>query len=134
MSNFALPGEESLHNLAYWRMNDTLGIGPGAASTLSFPDGKFVRRQEKRDLLRWLKSPDDSAEELVLSREELALEFFMMGLRTVEGISRKRFFSVFDVDPLEMLSEAAEKWRNSGHLLISGNSVAPSLRGTAKKT
>src|SRR3546814_6521873 len=30
ISNHARPGEESRHNLIYWRYQDYLGIGPGA--------------------------------------------------------------------------------------------------------
>jgi oxygen-independent coproporphyrinogen III oxidase len=35
ISNYALPGEECLHNLAYWSGNDYLGLGPSAFSTVS---------------------------------------------------------------------------------------------------
>ena len=129
VSNFALPGDESLHNLAYWRMKDSLGIGPGAASTFGFSDGKVIRRQERRDLLRWLEDPHDSAEEIILSSEELALEYFMMGLRTAEGLSREQFLSVFGLDPVEPVRKAAEKWAKSGHLLINKVSIAPSSFG-----
>ena len=34
VSNFALPGHRSRHNLAYWRGRDYLGLGPGAVSTV----------------------------------------------------------------------------------------------------
>ncbi len=30
ISNYASPGQESLHNLAYWKGDDYIGIGPGA--------------------------------------------------------------------------------------------------------
>jgi oxygen-independent coproporphyrinogen III oxidase len=35
ISNYALPGEECLHNLAYWSGNDYLGLGPSAFSTVA---------------------------------------------------------------------------------------------------
>ena len=34
ISNFALPGFESRHNLAYWRGAEYLGLGPSACSTI----------------------------------------------------------------------------------------------------
>ena len=34
VSNFALPGHECRHNLAYWRGEDYLGIGAAAVSTI----------------------------------------------------------------------------------------------------
>ncbi|MEI8342889.1 MAG: coproporphyrinogen III oxidase family protein, partial [Verrucomicrobiota bacterium] len=47
ISNYALPGRESRHNLAYWNGDDYLGFGPGAFSTLG---GK-----------RWQNIPDSAA-------------------------------------------------------------------------
>jgi oxygen-independent coproporphyrinogen-3 oxidase len=35
ISNYALPGEECLHNLAYWSGKEYLGLGPSAFSTMS---------------------------------------------------------------------------------------------------
>lgn len=35
VSNYARPGFESRHNIAYWRGADYLGLGPGAVSTLA---------------------------------------------------------------------------------------------------
>ena len=40
ISNFAKPGAECKHNLNYWRYGDYLGIGPGAASRITLPDGR----------------------------------------------------------------------------------------------
>jgi oxygen-independent coproporphyrinogen-3 oxidase len=34
ISNYAKPGHECLHNLAYWHGNDYLGLGPSAFSTI----------------------------------------------------------------------------------------------------
>jgi oxygen-independent coproporphyrinogen-3 oxidase len=47
VSNFALPGHRSRHNLAYWRGRDYLGLGPGAVSTVG--------------ARRWQDRPDVSA-------------------------------------------------------------------------
>lgn len=34
VSNFCLPGKESLHNIRYWRMKNWLGLGPSASGTI----------------------------------------------------------------------------------------------------
>ncbi len=44
VSNHAQPGEESRHNLIYWRSGDWLGIGPGAHGRLSFGGERMVHR------------------------------------------------------------------------------------------
>ena len=45
ISNHARPGAECRHNLAYWRYQDYLGIGPGAHGRLTRGGGKFATRQ-----------------------------------------------------------------------------------------
>ena len=37
VSNYAVPGSESRHNLAYWRYADYAGIGPGAHGRITLP-------------------------------------------------------------------------------------------------
>jgi len=52
ISNFALPGSESRHNLNYWRGGEYLGLGPAAASHL-----EGIRFKNKTDLDAYLKFP-----------------------------------------------------------------------------
>ena len=42
VSNHAAPGEESRHNLTYWRYGDYLGIGPGAHGRLTVGGKKYA--------------------------------------------------------------------------------------------
>ena len=56
VSNYAVPGSESRHNLTYWRYGDYAGIGPGAHGRITLPSscpGKGAPRgavQELKDL------------------------------------------------------------------------------------
>jgi oxygen-independent coproporphyrinogen III oxidase len=90
ISNFALPGFESRHNLAYWRGADYLGLGPSACSTIG---GQ-----------RWRNVPDTKAYAARISRGESvrgeletlapatrAKERIMFGLRMREGVARAEF-------------------------------------------
>ena len=43
VSNFAAPGFESRHNLKYWRLDDYMGFGPGAHSSVGNLRYSFVR-------------------------------------------------------------------------------------------
>lgn len=43
VSNFSLPGRESLHNSAYWLGNDYLGLGPSAFSTVGSKRWRNIR-------------------------------------------------------------------------------------------
>jgi putative oxygen-independent coproporphyrinogen III oxidase len=94
ISNHARPGGECRHNLAYWRYQDYVGIGPGAEGRISRDGAKFATRQT-RSPERWLHAVEASGTGLVetraLSREEATLEMLMMGLRLAEGVKRRAF-------------------------------------------
>lgn len=85
-SNHARPGEESRHNLAYWRYQDYVGIGPGAhGRRLGFAT---VRHKKPENFLRAISEQDQGiAEERALPVREQATEALLMGLRLTEGIS-----------------------------------------------
>ena len=85
ISNHARPGEESRHNLAYWRYQDYCGIGPGAHGRR---DAHVTQRHKKPE--NWLaavaRSGAGIAEELPLSPQQQAAEALLMGLRLGEGV------------------------------------------------
>lgn len=85
ISNYARHGEESRHNLTYWRYQDYCGIGPGAHGRRG---GMATVRHKKPE--NWLAAVADRgtglAEERTLSASEQASEALLMGLRLREGI------------------------------------------------
>lgn len=85
VSNHARPGEESRHNLTYWRYEDYCGIGPGAHGRRG---GNATVRHRKPE--NWLEAVAGSgsgiAETRALSPSEQASEAMLMGLRLTEGI------------------------------------------------
>ncbi|HTQ35008.1 MAG TPA: radical SAM family heme chaperone HemW, partial [Stellaceae bacterium] len=94
ISNHARPGAESRHNLAYWRYEDYLGIGPGAHGRFTRGGIKYATRQ-RRLPEAWLKQPE--FEEMTpIGRETAVEELVMMGLRITEGIPRARLEALAD--------------------------------------
>ncbi len=83
VSNFAAPGEESLHNLTYWRGEPYLGIGPSASAYLPV-GGPFGTRYKNPPIKAWLAGETPEAE--ALSADDYLLERLMTGLRTREGV------------------------------------------------
>lgn len=85
ISNHARPGEESRHNLTYWRYQDYCGIGPGAHGRRG---GLATVRHRKPE--NWLAAVaaqgDGISEARPLGRHEQAAEAMLMGLRLREGI------------------------------------------------
>jgi oxygen-independent coproporphyrinogen-3 oxidase len=94
ISNHARPGGESRHNLIYWRAHEYAGVGPGAHGRLDI--GRLdidscrhaVATEESPEA--WLARVESDGHGVitddVLTREEMADEFLLMGLRLAEGI------------------------------------------------
>lgn len=97
VSNFAIPGEECLHNLKYWRAEPFLGLGPGAYSLLPaqfFSDAPlgahFKTPSRFDDWVNGCSGPDLNKAELRSEKEHLT-ELLMLGLRLENGIELSRF-------------------------------------------
>lgn len=106
VSNYAVPGAESRHNLAYWRYADYAGIGPGAHGRLSL-DGRMIATRRHRAPEPWAdrveRDGHGTAEEMPLGSDERAREMLLMGLRLGEGIGPERFATRTGVPLLEAL-------------------------------
>lgn len=93
VSNHARPGQESRHNLVYWRYGDYVGIGPGAHGRLTV-DGDKLATRTARVPERWLaaveaKGSGEEPRERVPADAQL-LELLMMSLRLIEGVPLRR--------------------------------------------
>lgn len=94
VSNYARPGQESRHNLAYWRYGDYAGIGPGAHGRLSLGPRRIATRRHRAPE-PWAELVErhghgSSAEEDIAPADR-AREMLLMGLRLSEGIDAARF-------------------------------------------
>ncbi|ERM03696.1 coproporphyrinogen III oxidase [Brucella intermedia 229E] len=94
ISNHAVPGRESQHNLVYWRYGQYVGIGPGAHGRFVENDVRTVTMTEKHPET-WLDKVERNGhgiiEEEYLDGEQEGDEFLMMGLRLREGIDLARY-------------------------------------------
>ena len=93
ISNHANPGQESRHNLIYWRAHDWIGIGPGAFGRF-WRDNNRVEMRCRRDPDAWLEGVERDGHGLDTadsdSVDDAAAEIFMMGLRLGEGVRLDR--------------------------------------------
>ncbi|MCW4117048.1 radical SAM family heme chaperone HemW [Aurantimonas sp. MSK8Z-1] len=94
ISNHAVPGAESRHNLTYWRYGLYAGVGPGAHGRLQGRTGRHAIATERHPET-WLKMVEDWDSGIVadepLTAVEEADELLLMGLRLAEGIDLKRW-------------------------------------------
>ena len=129
VSNYARPGEESQHNLAYWRMNAWGGLGPAAASHFfGGSPGVVSRRLTNPPLPRWRKG-EPPFEEKITPLEHVK-EALMMGLRTSAGVDLKELAQRTRLRDLELvITNAAEQAVSAGYLRRSGVLLRPSHAG-----
>ncbi len=89
ISNYAVPGAESRHNLAYWRYQDYAGIGPGAHGRLTH-DGTRIATSRHRAPEPWAEMVErvghGTTHYDIIGRTDQAREALLMGLRLAEGI------------------------------------------------
>lgn len=96
VSNHAQKGQESRHNLIYWRYGDYLGIGPGAHGRVTLGKARFATETHLSPAL-WLAAAERGTGETgrsILSREDQAVEYLMMSLRLSEGSEIERYQSL----------------------------------------
>lgn len=102
ISNHAAPGEESRHNLVYWRTGEYAGIGPGAHGRLKLSCARHATNTE-RNPERWLELVERDGhgrvEAVSLTAAEATDETLLMGLRLTEGVDLDRLARQGEVRP-----------------------------------
>lgn len=125
ISNWARPGHECRHNLAYWRDQDWYGFGPGAHSHLG-----STRFWNLRHPAKWMQSlraghrPIDDQE--IITGESARLEKLLLNLRLRQGLDLGEYAREFGVDAAALLSEAHELAAEGlldGALLLDGDAL-----------
>ena len=89
VSNHARVGQESRHNLAYWRYADYAGVGPGAHGRRL---GQATERHKKPEnfIAAVERNSHGLKVESDLPANERATEAMLMGLRLTEGVDLAR--------------------------------------------
>ena len=117
ISNHARAGEESRHNLTYWRYRDYIGIGPGAHGRRN--GTATVRHKKPENFLSGIARNANGIEsETTLSPSDRATEALLMGLRLREGVDLSWIAQMSGL-PIESLINARAVETLAGHGLIS---------------
>ncbi|MCF6233769.1 MAG: radical SAM family heme chaperone HemW [Rhodobacteraceae bacterium] len=128
VSNFANPGSESRHNLIYWRYGDYVGIGPGAHGRVTIDANRYATECISAPD-KWLAAVNTDITELprqMLSPQEQANEFLMMGLRLSKGLDPARYLALggreLDRDKVKYLCDL-------GMLTFQNNNICATTQG-----
>ncbi|WP_127075249.1 radical SAM family heme chaperone HemW [Rhodomicrobium lacus] len=127
VSNHAAPGEESRHNLAYWRYRDYLGVGPGAHGRYCGASGRKIATAALKSPLAWAEKVEalghGREEHVELSARDEAEEAVLMGLRLSEGLDARRMEARTGFRPaasvIEMLEGEALIVRGDGRIITT---------------
>lgn len=144
ISAFARAGEESRHNLNYWRFGDYMGIGAGAHAKLTEPRKNRILRLRKRKqpghYLQAAKHSLSQADSNLLVRypymadaspieaEDLPVEFLLNALRLREGFTVSQFESLTGL-PFSRHSKQVESLQHQGLLTVDGERISTTERG-----
>jgi oxygen-independent coproporphyrinogen-3 oxidase len=112
VSNYAAPGLECRHNLAYWRMNSYLGTGPGAVSTIRLLSGASLRIEEVKSIDSYADNTAKKATEYRVGIKDAMVETVMMAFRTSFGLDLKAFALRFGREARDLIGESLDKWGN----------------------
>jgi len=128
ISNFALPGKEAGHNQIYWRNEEYLGLGAGAAG---FLEGvRYKNTSSVEDYIAQLvqgKLP--LAEEENIDQALSMAETMFLGLRLRAGVNKEGFRRRYGMSIEEKYGPAIEKLLQQGLLEDKGTHLALSDKG-----
>jgi oxygen-independent coproporphyrinogen-3 oxidase len=131
ISNFARPGAESLHNLAYWELRPYVGLGPGAVGTLPVNLSEAPPSQTgPRPAIARLTNPVSMAYSRpnqsawqhlaeILSPGDFLVDHFVVGLRTERGLDLSRLEGIFHLPSgclVRCLADLSAEWEAAGWL------------------
>lgn len=139
VSNYARPGRESRHNLAYWTWRDYLGLGAGAhgfagvaaSRAAGAPPSSWGRRYANVRLPEsYMQATPGAwhASEESVSRGMAIAEYLMVGLRLARGIAPAAFRELFGLD-LDQAAPRLESFVKGGLLQRDADSVRLTGRG-----
>lgn len=130
VSNFCKNGKIGKHNSKYWDHKSYIGCGSGATGTIYNDDGTAFRWTNTSDIKAYEsawnndsgnKSDIENIE--IISRKDSIFEFFMMGLRTIKGVSSRDYEQIFGEEIPDGFIKLAEKWKNKNLLITEENFV-----------
>lgn len=121
ISNFAVSGYESRHNLKYWTGEPYIGFGPSAHSY--FGGRRFFIPDDIKAFITDPLTPPETEDDT----PDLLAEYIMLGLRLSKGISLDMVCE-FGADP-DVLLSAAKPFVTAGMMNVKGNTLSLTPRG-----
>lgn len=128
ISNYAKEGKECRHNLAYWNMDNWIGVGSAAASYIN---GKRIKNiSSVEEYINSIKDKVEAVEEIINnSKNDNMEEFMFMGLRKINGIDENEFKNRFSMNINDVYGEILNKYIGEGLLIRESGRIFLSEKG-----
>lgn len=129
ISNHAIEGAESRHNLIYWRYGDYIGVGPGAHGRIS-ENGNKIATTTLENPENWLRGVElngtSTIDDEVINHIDQASEYLMMSLRLIEGVDMERYKKISGV---ALDNKLIDKNIENGLITVINNNLIATQRG-----
>lgn len=130
ISNFALPGRESRHNLLYWDNGEYLGLGVGAHSHWNgWRWGNTGNLRAYREAVAAGRAPLDPEASYAVSARQALGDAMMLGLRRLDGVDLDDLASRYGTDPRSLWRDDLADLEGRGLLAITGRHARLTERG-----
>ena len=128
ISNYAKEGKECRHNLAYWNMDNWIGVGSASAS---YMDGKRIKNiSSVEEYIYSINEMGEAIEDLInISKIDNMEEFMFMGLRKINGIDENEFKNRFSMNINNVYGEIINKYIDEGLLIRESGRIFLSEKG-----
>ena len=128
ISNYAKEGKECRHNLAYWNMDNWIGVGSASASYIN---GKRIKNiSSVEEYINSINERGEAVEEIINnSKNDNMEEFMFMGLRKINGIDENEFKKRFGMNINDVYGEILNKYIDEGLLIRESGRIFLSEKG-----
>lgn len=128
ISNYAIPGYESNHNITYWNNDYYYGFGAGAHGYVN-----GVRTSNIGPIKKYMDKVVESGSayqsQNQVTKEEAMEEEMFLGLRKVKGVDKSKFQKKFSISLEEKFGEQIHQLVNQGLLVNDGHAIFLTHKG-----
>ncbi|MGL4730037.1 MAG: radical SAM family heme chaperone HemW [Clostridium sp.] len=128
ISNFCKKGRECRHNLVYWELKPYIGCG---SSSHSYIDNK--RYYNEGNIRKYIEGIKDNCKAIIEVKENSIKdnieEYMFLGLRKINGISKKKFKNRFFMDIYDVYGEIINRFVNLKLIYDDGENVRLTSKG-----
>lgn len=119
VSNYSLPGYESIHNQTYWHYDNFVGFGYGASGK-----SNHIRYDHGNSLMQYLANDGFKRCYIHESKQDVFEDFLMMNLRLKQPLSFASINSMCGYDFYQSKYNALQLCQNKGYLTFNNQSLS----------